>query len=141
MYIKLEPRVEVGVEEIQQATTSLQVTIQNAQYEHFTHVEDDDDGKDYVDDTAINGEDIVNRDEYEERIDQGDFEIDIDNHEIAINVHAYDIFDYGEIDADNAISVQNIMNTIPTYTLPALSFSANTRANMERRTIVQVCLH
>ena len=79
MYIKLEPRVEVGVEEIQQATTSLQVTIQNAQYEHFTHVEDDDvddnddydndddnnDDDDYVDETTINGEDFVDRDEYQ----------------------------------------------------------------------------
>ena len=69
MYIKLEPRVEVGVEEIQQATTSLQVTIQNAQYEHFTHVEDDDDDDndddDFVDETTINGEDFVDRDEYQ----------------------------------------------------------------------------
>ena len=69
MYIKLEPRVEVGVEEIQQATTSLQVTIQNARYEHFTHVEDDDDDDnnddDFVDETTINGEDFVDRDEYQ----------------------------------------------------------------------------
>nr|XP_023892443.1 TMV resistance protein N-like [Quercus suber] len=78
LYIKLELRAEVGSEEIQQTTTSLQVTISDAQY------------------------------------------------------------DCGETDADNAISVQNIMNTIPAYTLPALSFSANTRANMERRTIVQI---
>ena len=90
---------------------------------------------------TVNGEDFVNRDEYKERIDRGNFEIDIDNHEITTNVHADDIFDCGEIDADNAISDQNIMNTIPAYTLPALLFSANTRANMERRTIVQVCLH
>ena len=81
LYIKLELRAEVGAEEIQQTTTSLQVTAPDAQ------------------------------------------------------------FDYCETDADNAISVQNIMNTIPSYTLPALSFSTNTRANMERRTIVQVCLH
>ena len=81
LYIKLELRAEVGAEEIQQTTTSLQVTVPDAQN------------------------------------------------------------DCGEIDAKIAISVQNIMNTIPSYTLPALSFSANTRANMERRTIVQVCLH
>ncbi|XP_030957023.1 TMV resistance protein N-like [Quercus lobata] len=87
---------------------------------------------------TVNGEDFVDGDEYEERIDRGNFEIDIDNHEITTNVHADDIFDCGEIDADNAISDQNIMNTIPVYTLPALSFSANTRANMERRTIVQI---
>ena len=80
LYIKLELRAEVGAEEIKQTTTSLQVTIPDAQY------------------------------------------------------------DCGDTDANNAISVQNIMNTIPAYTLPALSYSANTRANMERRTIGQVCL-
>ena len=74
-------RANVGTEEIQQTTTSLQVTAPDAQ------------------------------------------------------------FDYCETDADNAISVQNIMNTILAYTLSALSFSADTRANMERRTIIQVCLH
>ena len=42
LYIKLEPRAEVGVEEIQQITTSLQVTVLDAQYEYFTHVDDDD---------------------------------------------------------------------------------------------------
>ena len=81
LYIKLELRAEVGAEEIQQTTTSLQVTVPDAQN------------------------------------------------------------DCGEIDAKIAISVQNIMNTIPAYTLFALSFFANTTANMERRTIVQVCLH
>ena len=81
LYIKLELRAEVGAEEIKQTTTSLQVTIPDAQY------------------------------------------------------------DCGDTDANNAINVQNIMNTIPAYTLPALSYSANTRANMERRTIGQVCLH
>ncbi|XP_050277140.1 disease resistance protein RUN1-like [Quercus robur] len=78
LYIKLELRAEVGTEEIQQTTTSLQVRVPDAQY------------------------------------------------------------DCGETDADNAINVQDIMNTIPVYTLPALPFSVNTRANMERRTIVQI---
>ena len=38
--------------------------------------------------------------------------------------------DSSEPDADNVISVQNITNTIPAYTPPALSFSANTWENM-----------
>ena len=38
LYIKLEPCAEVGVEEIQQITTSLQVTVLDAQYEYFTQV-------------------------------------------------------------------------------------------------------
>ena len=83
---------EVGIEKIQQTTTSLQVTFLDAQYEYSTHVEhddvyvddddddddedeDDDDDDDYVDEiTVINGEDFVDRDEFEERIEQGDFE-------------------------------------------------------------------
>jgi len=84
LYMKLEPRAEVGVEEIQQKTTSLQVTIPDAQYKYFTHVEDDDDDDnddddDYVDKTTINCEDFFDRDEYEERIERGDFERDIDD--------------------------------------------------------------
>ena len=81
LYIQLELCAEVGIEKIQQTTTSLQVTVPDAQYEYFTHVEDDDDDDDdgddddddddddYVDEIAINGEDFVDRDEYEERIE------------------------------------------------------------------------
>ena len=42
LYIQFKPRVEVGIEEIQQTQTSLQVTVPDAQYEYSTHVEDDD---------------------------------------------------------------------------------------------------
>ena len=74
LYIQLEPCAEVGIKKIQQTTISLQITISDAQYEYSTHVEDDDDD----DETAINGEDFVDRDEYEERIERGDFERDIE---------------------------------------------------------------
>ena len=75
----MEPRAEIGIEEIQQTTTSLQVTVPDAQYEYSTHVEDDDDDDndksdddDYVDENiAINGEDFVDRDEFEERMTLG----------------------------------------------------------------------
>ena len=137
----MKPRVEVVIEEIQQTTISLQVTVPDAQYEYSTHVEDDDvhvdddddddddndesDDDNYVDETtAINGEDFVNGDEFEERIERGDFgdfERDIDGDET---------MDDSEPDADNVISVQNITDTIPAYTPPALSFSANTWENM-----------
>ena len=125
----MEPRAEVGIEEIQQTTTSLQVTVPNAQYEYSTHVEDDDvhaddnddddddnddddddesDDEDYVDETtAINGEDFVDRDEFEDRIERGyfgDFERDIDDDET---------LDDSVPDANNVISVQNITDTIP----------------------------
>ena len=74
----MELRAEVGIEGIQQTITSLQVTVSDTQYEYSTHVEDDnvhaddddDDDNDYVDETiAINSEDFVNKDEYEERIE------------------------------------------------------------------------
>ena len=42
LYIQLESRAEVGIEEIQLTTTSLQGTVPDAQYEYFTHVDDDD---------------------------------------------------------------------------------------------------
>ena len=81
LYIQLESRAKVGIEEIQQTITSLQVTVPDAQYEYSTHVEhhdddddDDNDDDDYVDETtATNGEDFVDRNEFEERIEQGDF--------------------------------------------------------------------
>ena len=112
LYIQLESRAEVGIEEIQQTTTSLQVIVPDAQYEYSTHVEDDvhaddDDDDDYVDETtATNGEDFVDRDEFEERIERGDFggfERDIDEDET---------LDGSEPDVDNVISVQNITDTL-----------------------------
>ena len=105
LYIKLELCVEVGVEDDD---------------------DDDDNDEDYVDETVINGEDFVDRNEYEVRIERGDFKRDIDDDEIEPNVHDDEIFDCGKTDADNVISIQNITNTIPTYTPPILSFSANT---------------
>ena len=79
LYIQLEPHAEVGIEEIQQTTTGLPITILDAQYDYCTYVEDDDvyddndddDDDDYVVEIAINGEDFVDRDEYEERIERG----------------------------------------------------------------------
>ncbi|KAK9983666.1 hypothetical protein SO802_033191 [Lithocarpus litseifolius] len=138
LYIQLELRAEVGIEEIQQTTTSLHVIVPDAQYEYSTHVEDDDDDDDdddnnddddYVDETAINSEDFVDRDEYEERIERGDFKRDIDEDEVS---------DRNEPDADNVISVQNITNTIPAYAPPTMSFSANTWANMVNPSNIEI---
>nr|XP_023898745.1 uncharacterized protein LOC112010632 [Quercus suber] len=140
LYIQLEPRA-VWQEDIQQKTTSLQVTIPDAQYEYSTHVEDDDvhadrdttainndddnDDDDYVDENiAINDEYFAERDEYEDMIgrgDFGDFERDIDDDETLDGSEPY---------ADNVISVQNIANTIPAHAPPTFSFNANTWKNM-----------
>ena len=127
LYIQLEPRAEVGIEEIQQTTTSLLVTVPDEQYEYSIHVEDDDvhgDDDDYVDETAINGEDFVDRDEYEERIERGDFG------DFGRDTNDDETLNDSEPDTDNVISVQNIMNTISANAPPALSFSANTWENM-----------
>ena len=85
LYIQLESRAEVGIEEIQQTTTSLQVIVSDAQYEYSTHVEDDvhadddddddddeSDDDDYVGETiVINSEDFVNRDELKRGLKEG----------------------------------------------------------------------
>ena len=131
LYIQLELHAEVGIVEIQQTTTSLPITISGAQYEYSTYVEDDDvyddndDDDDYVDEIAINGEDFVNRDEYEERIEGGNFERDIER-----DIDNDETFNCSEPDVDNVISVQNFTNIISAYASPALSFFANTWANM-----------
>ena len=146
LYIQLELRAEVGIKEIQQTTTSLQVTIPDAQYEYSTHVEDgdvdanddddDDDESDddnYVDETtAINGKDFVDRNEFEDRIERGDFgdfERDIDDNET---------LNGSEPDADNIIIVQNITDTIPAYAPLALSFSTNTWENMVNPSHIEI---
>ena len=98
------------------------------QDESFTHLVEED--EDYVDHTAINGEDLENGNEYEETIERGDFDKDVDHHEIATNLHADDIFDCDENDVDNDIGVQHVTNTTPTYTPPTPSFYANTWESM-----------
>ena len=148
----MEPRA-VWQEDIQQTTTSLQVTIPDVQYEYSTHVEDDDvhvdgdddDDDDYVDETtainndddddddddnyvdeniAINGEDFVDRDEYEDTISRRDLG------DFERDIDDDETLDGSEPYADNVISVQNITSTILAYAPPALSFSANTWENM-----------
>ena len=96
--------------------------------ESFTHLEEED--EEVVNQSAINGEDLDGRDEYEETIERDDFDEDVDDHEIAANLNADDIFDCDENDADDDIGVQHVTNTIPAYTPPAPSFYANTWKNM-----------
>ena len=66
LYIQLEQHAEVGIEEIQQTTTSLQIIVSNAQYEYSTHVEDDDvhaDDDDDDDDDENDDDDDENDDD------------------------------------------------------------------------------
>ncbi|KAK9997831.1 hypothetical protein SO802_017434 [Lithocarpus litseifolius] len=92
---------------------NIQITYQDDD----VHANDDDHDDNYVDETtAINSEDFVNKDEYEERIERGDFgdfERDIDKDET---------LDDSVPDVDNVISVQNIMNIISAYAPPVYFF-------------------
>ena len=68
-------------------------------------VEDEDEDEDYVDHAAINGEDLDDRDEYEERIERDDFDRGVDDHEITPNPHVDDMAECNEDDADATIRV------------------------------------
>ena len=167
LYIQLESRA-VQQKDIQQTTTSLQVTVPDAQYEYSTHVEDDDvhtnsdvhaddddddDDDDYVDETtAINNDDDDDDDEYVDEntaINSEDF-ANRDKYEDMIgrwdfgdferDIDDDEILDGSEPYVDNVISVQNITNTIPAYAPPALSFSTNTWENMVDPSHIFLCL-
>ena len=75
LYIQLEPRAQVGIEEIQKTQTSLQVTVPDAQYEYFTHVEHDDVHADDDDDEDEdeNDDDYDDEDEDEDDDDDDDY--------------------------------------------------------------------
>ena len=116
LYVTLEPRVEVGIEENVQITISLQFAIPNDRcttlggYTPFfqktpTTIESEpnnryedqfcihrgesytlpiveNEDEDCVDHATINGEDFDDRDEYEKRIEQGNFDRGVDDHEL-----------------------------------------------------------
>nr|XP_023920886.1 uncharacterized protein LOC112032347 [Quercus suber] len=118
LYVTLEPRAKVGVEEeIVQTTTSLQ-----GESSTVPIVEDED--EDCV------GEDVDDRDEYEERIDNGDFDRGLDDHEIAPILHVDDMAECDEDDANTNVRVQHVTNTTPVYEPPTSSFYENTWENM-----------
>ena len=85
-----------------------------------------DEDEDYADHAAINGEDLDDRDEYEERIERDDFDRGVDDHEITPNPHVDYMAECDENDADATIRVQHVTNTSPVYEPPASSFYTNT---------------
>ncbi|KAL0001884.1 hypothetical protein SO802_015665 [Lithocarpus litseifolius] len=89
-----------------------------------------DEDEDYVDHAAIRDEDededLDDRDEYEERIEQDDFDRGVDDHEITPNPHVHDMAECDEDDVDATIRVQHVTNTTLVYEPPASSFYANT---------------
>ena len=114
LYVSLEPLAKTDIEEVQQTTTSLQftalddgcTTIGGYTMEGYTmgsytlpsqdravntgetlqpqktHLGEEDEDKDHA---ANNGENFDNMDEYKERIERGDFDRDVDDHELASN--------------------------------------------------------
>ncbi|KAK9984380.1 hypothetical protein SO802_033905 [Lithocarpus litseifolius] len=101
----------------------------------FSVVEDED--EDYVDHATINGENLDDRDEYEERIEQDDFDRGVDDHEITPNPHVHDMAECDVDDVDATIRVQHVTNTTPVYEPPTSSFYANTWENMVDSKVVQ----
>ena len=172
LYVTLELRVEVGVEEIVQTTTSLHFAILDDrctilggytppfqetptiiesepgnryedqfcthQGESFTLPVVEDEDEDYVDFAAINDEDLENREEYEEKIQRGNFNRGVDEHEITPNPYVDDTAEGDEDDADAIIRVQHVTNTTPVYEPPTSSFYANTWENKVDPEVVQL---
>ena len=77
-----------------------------------------------------NGENLDDMDEYEERIERGDFDRDVDDHELVPNFEEENIEYHDEGDADDDIGVQHNTNMTTAYTPPAKSFYINTWENM-----------
>ena len=86
--------------------------------------------EDCIDLAAINGEDLDDREEYEERIEWDDFDRGVDDHEITPNPHVNDMAECDKDDVDATIRVQHVTNTTPVYEPSASSFYANTWENM-----------
>ena len=156
MYVNSELLAEVDAKEVQQTTTSLQFTALKDGYTTMggytlphqeTHLGEEDKDKDHAvnngetlpsqetylweedkdeDHVANNGENLDDINEYKERIEQGNFDRDVNDHEFAPNFQDENKVDYDEGEADDDIGVQHVTNTTTAYTPPTLSFYANT---------------
>ena len=80
----------------------------------------EDGGEDFI------GEDLDNRDDYEERIERSDFDKGVNNHEITPIPYVNDMAECDEDDADATLLVQHVTNVTPVYESPASSFYENT---------------
>ena len=95
-------------------------------------------GEEDEDHAANNGENLDDMDEYEERIELGDFDKDMDDHELAPKFEEENMEYHDEGDADDDIGVQYVTNMTTTYTPPAESFYANTWENMVNPSCLQI---
>ena len=90
-----------------------------------THLGEEDEDKD-EDHAVNNGENIDDMDEYEERIEWGDFDRDVDDHELVSNFEEENMEYHDEGDADDEIGIQHNTNMTTAYTPLAESFYTNT---------------
>ena len=150
LYVSSEPLAEVDAEEVQQKSTSLQFTTLDdgcttmgdytmggytlPSQDHAantsetlppqkTHLEEEDEDKDHA---VNNGENLDDMDEYEQRIERGNFDRDMDDLELSPNFEEENMEYHDEGDADDDIGVQHVTNTTTVYTPPTKSFYANT---------------
>ena len=133
MYVSLEVAVDNTTEVVQQTTTALQFTTLDdgcttmggytmggytlpsqdfvadtgeTLYSQKTHLKEEDEDEDEDEDHAMNdGENLDDVDQYEERIEQGDFENDVDDHEVVPNFEEENMEYHDEGDADDDIGV------------------------------------
>ncbi|XP_030970186.1 uncharacterized protein LOC115990499 [Quercus lobata] len=108
LYVSLEASVDNSTEVVQETSTALQFTTLDdgcttmggytlssqeyvantggTLYSQETHLEEEDEDEDEDEDHAVNdGENNDDMDQYEERIERGDFENDVDEHEVVPN--------------------------------------------------------
>ena len=75
-------------------------------YPQETHLEEEDEDEDKDEDHVANdGENIDDVDQYEERIEQGDFKNDVDDHEVVPNFEEENMEYHDEGDVDDDIGV------------------------------------
>ena len=100
-----------------------------------THLGEEDKDEDHV---ANNGENLDDIDEYEERIERGNFDRDVNEDVFAPNFEEENMVDCDEGDVDDDIGVQHVTYTTTAYTPLALSFYANTWENMVDPSCLQI---
>ncbi|XP_065617124.1 uncharacterized protein LOC136062235 [Quercus suber] len=167
LYVHLEALAELPTETVQETTTSLQFTalddgcttmggytmeeytmggytlptqdhVANTDetlHPQETHLEEEDEDEDHA---TNDGENVDDVDEYEERIDRGDFEYDVDDHEVVPIFEEENMENHDERDADDDIGVQQDTNTTTAYAPPSESFYANTWENMVDPSALQI---
>ena len=101
------------------------VNIGETLHSQETHLEEED--EDENEDHAANNDDV---DEYEERIERGDFENDVGDHEVVPNFEEENMEYHDEGDANDDIGVQHDTNMTTGYRPPTNSFYANTWEDM-----------